>query len=86
MKLEAYASLAAFLAHWRVLRAAPPDQAADDDRARLAAMEEILTALRPDERAALEASASVAGATARHRQRAELRLARVLRARALLAP
>jgi hypothetical protein len=51
-------------------------------------MDEIIAALRPEERAALQAaetSDGFAGATRRHRERAELRLARELRARGLLA-
>jgi hypothetical protein len=90
MKLDAYSSLAAFLAHWRALEHAPADDLAADELARRAAMGEIIAALRPEERAALEAvrmGAAVAddGSARRHRERAELRLARELRARGLLA-
>jgi hypothetical protein len=54
-------------------------------------MDEIIAAaLRPDERAALDAAhtddgSAGAGAARRHRERAEVRLARELRARGLLA-
>ncbi len=83
MKLEPYSSLAAFLAHWRTLaRAGTLD---GTERERLAAMQEILATLRPEELAAL-ASPAVSGAPARHRERAELKLARELRTRGLLAP
>jgi hypothetical protein len=83
VKLNSYSSLAAFLAHWRTLaRAAALDE---DDRDRLSAMREILTALRPEELAALEEPAAD-GASERHRERAELRLARELRSRGLLIP
>jgi hypothetical protein len=45
----------------------------------------VISALRPEERAALEAANNDDGATRRHRERAELRLARELRARGVLA-
>jgi hypothetical protein len=53
-------------------------------------MDKLVAALRPEERAALVVAnnddrAAGAGATRRHRERAELRLARELRARGLLA-
>jgi hypothetical protein len=83
VKLDTHSSLAAFLAHWRTLaRASALDK---DDRERLSAMREILATLRSEELAALK-EAAVTGATARHRERAELRLARELRSRGLLAP
>lgn len=95
MKLDAYSSLAAFLAHWRALRLAPANTLAANELARSAAMSEIIAALRAEERAALEAQpmdatniddgSASAGAARRHRERAELRLARELRARGLLA-
>lgn len=83
MKLDTYSSLAAFLEHWRMLARA--DGLDPDDRERLSAMRGILATARPEELAALEDPA-VTGATARHRERAELRLARELRSRGLLAP
>jgi hypothetical protein len=90
MKLETYSSLSAFLAHWRTLKHAIADTLAADELARGAEMDEIVAALRPEERAALEAAnnddrSAAASATRRHRERAELRLARELRARGLLA-
>jgi hypothetical protein len=95
MKLDAYSSLVAFLAHWRALKHANADALAADDLARRAEMDEMIAALRPEERAALEAAnnhagsaddgSADAGATRRHRERAELRLVRELRARRLLA-
>lgn len=90
MKLETYSSLAAFLAHWRALKHATVDALAADELARSAEMNEIIAALRPEERAALEAAnnndkSAGAGAARRHRERAELRLARELRKRGLLA-
>ncbi len=83
MKPDVYSSLTAFLAHWRTLARA--GALGGDERARLAVMQEILAALRPEELAAL-AAPSDGGAAARHRERAELRLARELRTRGLLAP
>jgi hypothetical protein len=90
MKPSAYTSLAAFLAHWRALKHASAGALSTDELARRAGMNEVFAALRPEERAALEAANSDggavdAGATRRHRERAELRLARELRARGLLA-
>lgn len=86
--LEAYASLAAFLAHWRALKNASAGTLDADELARSVEMEKIIAALRPEERTALEAvhiDDRGAGAARRHRERAELRLARELRARGLLA-
>jgi hypothetical protein len=99
MKPGAYASLTAFLAHWRALKHASAGalnvdelarRAEMDELARRNEMDEIIALLRPEERAALEAASADdrsagAGAARRHRERAELRLARELRARGLLA-
>jgi hypothetical protein len=90
MKLDAYSSLAAFLAHWRALKHVTADALAADELGRSAEMDEIIAALRPEERAALETAnndhgSAGAGAARRHRERAELRLARELRNRGLLA-
>jgi hypothetical protein len=99
MKPGAYASLTAFLAHWRALKHASAgalnvDELARrnqrDELARRNEMDEIIALLRPEERAALEAASADdrsagAGAARRHRERAEVRLARELRARGLLA-
>ena len=90
MKLDVYSSMAAFLAHWRALNHAGAGALAADELARRAGMDEIIAVLRPEERAALEAvnidgGSANAGATRRHRERAELRLAHELRARSLLA-
>jgi len=90
MKPGAYASLAAFLAHWRALKHASAGALNLDELARRAEMDDIIAALRPEERAALETAntddgSAGAGAARRHRERAEVRLARELRARGLLA-
>jgi len=89
MKLDAYASLAAFLAHWRALKHANTGALVADEIGRRAEMDAIIEALRPEERATLESAneddkSADAGATRRHRERAELRLARELRAHGLL--
>jgi hypothetical protein len=91
MKLNAYASLAAFLAHRRALKQAGAGRLSADELARSAEMEKIIASLQPEERAALDAAAAGggalgAGAVRRHRERAEASLARELRARGLLAP
>jgi hypothetical protein len=90
MKPGAYSSLAAFLAHWRALKRAGAGTLAADELARSAEMEKIIAALRPEERTALEApnnddGSADAGAMQRHRERAEIILARELRIRGLLA-
>jgi hypothetical protein len=85
MKTDAYASLVAFLAHWRALKHASADALAAEEVASRAEMDEIIAALRPEERAALEAANTDDGSARRHRERAELSLARELRARGLLA-
>ncbi|HEY2525357.1 MAG TPA: hypothetical protein VGI29_09890 [Candidatus Binataceae bacterium] len=91
MKLNAYSSLAAFLAHRRALKHTGAGRLCADELARSAEMEKIIAALRPEERAALEegdadGGAHADGATRRHRERAEASIARELRARGLLAP
>jgi hypothetical protein len=90
MKLDAYASLAAFLAHRRVLKGAGAERLGADELARSAEMEKIIASLRPQGRAALDGAdadgGARAGTTRRHRERAEASLARELRARGLLAP
>jgi hypothetical protein len=90
MKLTTYSSLAAFLAHWRALKHTHAGALVADDLARRAEIDEIIAALRPEERAALDAEntddrSAGAGAARRHRERAELKLARQLRDRGLLA-
>jgi hypothetical protein len=91
VKLDAYASLAAFLAHRRALRQAGAGRLSAEELARSAEMEKIIASLRPEERAALEREGAEGGflgdgAARRHRERAEAALARELRARGVLAP
>lgn len=80
--LPAYASLAAFLAHYRALAAAPA-RSADEERT-LDAMRRLLDAIPAEDRAALD-SAGDTPAARRHRERAELHLRRELIARGALA-
>jgi len=77
-----YSSLAAFLAHYRTLRAAS-SRSADEERL-LADMAGLVGALPQPELAALDAGLADP-ATRRHRERAELRLRRALLASGMLA-
>jgi hypothetical protein len=81
-EIPVYASLAAFLAHYRALAAAR-SRSADEDRA-LAAMRKLLAAIAPEERAALD-SLDDTPAARRHRERASLRLRCELIARGAIA-
>lgn len=98
MKLRAYSSLAAFMAHFSALRFAAADGSAStgastpDDAATLREMERLLGDLSAADRDALRdetpessANALPSGAAARHRTRAETHLRRLLAARGLLA-
>jgi hypothetical protein len=97
MKLRAYSSLTAFLAHYAALRAARSARAeatapTSDDAATLTAMEELIEELSESDRAALRDdpsapsdNATSSGAAERHRARAELKLHRLLTARGMLA-
>jgi hypothetical protein len=94
MKLRAYSSLAAFMAHYAALRTAHSDGAGapnPDDAATLIEMERIIDELSEADRAALRdyassnADASSSSVAARHRARAELKLHHLLTARGILA-
>jgi hypothetical protein len=92
MSLGTYSSIAAFLAHYDVLRAEPAEGAQPagapnpDDAARLAEMEGIIAELTTADRDALiRAAPASSGDSARHRARAELHLRRLLVARGILA-
>ena len=87
MKLHTYSSLAAFIAHYDLLRAAQTDSTAisnPDDAAALAEMERIIGELSNADRSALT-DTTASGDAGRRRGRAELKLRRVLVARGLLA-
>ena len=81
--MHRYSSVAAFLAHYQNLRKIPAASRTEDDRTRLEAIDLLLDLLRPEERTAIIAD-SPDSATARHRQRATLRLRRELMARGAL--
>ncbi len=97
MSLPAYSSLEAFVAHYRLLRAAstaatPASPSNPTDAATLAEMERIIGELSAADQIALkkelEAEFEALGwshPAARHRARAELHLRRLLVARGLLA-
>ena len=99
MKLRAYSSFAAFMAHYAALRTAHSDGAgaspasapSPDDAATLIEMERLIAELSEADREALHddaasyANAIPSGTAARHRARAELKLRRLLAARGILA-
>jgi hypothetical protein len=81
VKIPAYSSLAAFLAHYRALKS-DASRGADDERL-FAEMSAVIATLAPEARAALDSSEDTAGAK-RHRERAELQLRRQLVARGIV--
>lgn len=90
MKLQAYSSLTAFIAHLQALRLAKPlSSATPEQLAWLAAMESIIGELTPAEREALQdgglSGGETSGVDARHRQRAERHLTQILRNRGILS-
>jgi alkylhydroperoxidase family enzyme len=82
VKIPAYSSLAAFLAHYRALKS-DVSRTADDDQL-LAEMSAVIATLAPEARAALDSTEDSASAR-RHRERAELQLRRELVARGIVA-
>ena len=80
MKLS-YTSLAAFLAHYELLKM--QSQLDAGDRERLDAMSKIIADLPPAERTTLQAENSPD--SVRHRERAERRLKQILTRRGILA-
>jgi hypothetical protein len=94
MTLRIYSSLTAFLAHYDALRRRRPDGFAATlaaDAAARAEIDGVIDELGDADRAALAdepasvANAASAGAAARHRTRAELKLRRLLIARGMLS-
>jgi hypothetical protein len=83
MTPRTYSSLAALLAHYRLL-SADASALAPEERATLTAIDSALAELGPAERSALQDPAADS-ATARRRERAELRLRRVAIINGLLA-
>jgi hypothetical protein len=82
VKIPAYSSLAAFLAHYRVLKSDASRSAGDDQL--FAEMSAAIATLAPETRASLDSIESSASAR-RHRERAELQLRRELVARGIVA-
>jgi hypothetical protein len=82
VKIPAYSSLAAFLAHYRALKS-DASRSADYDQL-LAEMSAVIATLAPEARAALDSTEDSASAR-RHRERAELQLRRELVARGIVA-
>jgi len=82
VKIPAYSSLAAFLAHYRALKS-DASRAADDDQL-FAEMSAVIATLAPEARAALDSSEDSASAR-RHRERAELQLRHELVAHGIVA-
>ena len=82
MKVPAYSSLTAFLAHYHALKS-DPSRGADDEQL-FAAMSAAIATLAPEARAALDSVEDSASAK-RHRERAELQLRRELAARGIVA-
>ena len=82
MKISAYSSLAAFLAHYHALKSDSSASAGDEQL--LAEMSAAIGTLAPDARAALDSIEDSATAR-RHRERAELDLRRALVAGGILA-
>ena len=80
MKMRAYSSVEAFLAHLHALKATH----APDDEKLIATMTEALSPLSQAEREAILSDAGDS-ATGRHRERAILKLSRELLARKILA-
>lgn len=82
MKLPAYSSLTAFIAHWRALhsRASP----SGEQLAWLKEMESIIGELAPGERESLQGDAA-SGEDARRRERAQRHLTQILRSRGVLS-
>jgi hypothetical protein len=82
VKIPAYSSLAAFLAHYYALKTAP--SRSPDDEKLFAEMSSVIAKLAPEARAALDSTEDT-GSARRHRDRAELQLRRELAARGIIA-
>ena len=82
MKLAAYSSLTAFMAHWRGLRSLA--SSGREQLVWLAEMESIIGELARNERESLQGDGA-AGEDARRRQRAERHLTQILRSRHVLS-
>ena len=82
VKIPAYSSLAAFLAHYHALKVVP--SRSPDDEKLFAEMSLAIATLAPEAVAALD-STDATGSARRHRERAQLQLRRELVARGIIA-
>jgi hypothetical protein len=82
VKIPAYSSLAAFLAHYHALKMAP--SRSPDDEKLFAEMSLAIATLAPEGRAALDSTEDT-GSARRHRDRAQLQLRREIVARGIIA-
>ena len=82
MKITAYSSLAAFLAHYHALNSI--SSRGSDDEKIFAEMSAAIATLPPEARAAFDSTEDSASAK-RHRERAEVQLRRELIARGIVA-
>ena len=82
MKIPAYSSLAAFLAHYHALKSDTSRSSGDEQL--FAEMSSAIAQLAPEARTALD-STDDTGSARRHRERAELQLRRELAARGIVA-
>jgi hypothetical protein len=82
VKIPAYSSLAAFLAHYHALKTAA-SRSLDDEKL-FAEMSSAIATLAPEARAALDSTEDT-GSARRHRDRAELQLRREIVARGIIA-
>jgi hypothetical protein len=82
VKIPAYSSLAAFLAHYHALKIDPSRSPGDEQL--FAEMSPAVATLSPEIRAALDSSDDSASAR-RRRERAEVQLRRELAARGIIA-
>ena len=82
VKIPAYSSLAAFLAHHRALKMVPSRN--PDDEKLFAEMSLAIETLAPEARTALDSTGDT-GSARRHRARAQLQLRRELAARGIIA-
>ena len=82
VKIPAYSSLAAFIAHYHALKM-DSSRSLDDEKL-FAEMSAVIAALAPEVRIALDSTAGSASAR-RRRERAELQLRRELAVRGIIA-
>jgi hypothetical protein len=82
VKIPAYSSLAAFLAHYHAVKSDTSRSSGDEQL--FAEMSAVIAILAPEARAALDSNED-SGSARRHRERAQLQLRRELAARGIIA-